>query len=635
MIMTNLAPDRLLPIRPKPIHLESLEGYLIRVAEANSSPSVPALFNNYQSLLKADGVEQSNFNRKLEAQEELTYMLGLVEDESERIFYPRPRLDHTKPIITFGDKSLYRQEVDFSSKAVCPQCVTENGFISRLWNIRPYTACPKHEVQLITACHQCGQNLSNSRSRMLHCGKCGHTLLTSQYSAYQGELDLAELIESRIFDTPIASHLQEKYQPLAELPLINLLHALRIMRWFDTTNRNLWRPDLEYPPTSINECIDKLMHYFSNWPNHWHEALTTRDEGHKEYVGATFKETFKKHLDTLETHTPKGLEFMKDAFTTWLAGRYPIISFKSKHFRNDDTSALTNNYLTSSEAAHLLGVSRRTIVSWAHKGIIGYSYHDKGTNEKLLFDRDYLIDFDNKRKSIITPKEAAQILHVSPKQLKIVANTRRLKLYELPIKQKPGYKSADIYALSNKLNDSLTYVDPYDVINLTSALAMSAEIWGGLGPILEGIFDGHIRIAHYDKEKGIPSIQLSKSDIQAAIDKELEGQGQWLTIDKAAEYIHASHKQISMYMEYGLLEYDYLTRSLKKRKKIILKQSCDNFLENYITFRRIRDLSKKRDEYIANRLSWAGIKSVRSNSGKRMYGTYDRAKAYALLHRMN
>lgn len=59
--------------------------------------------------------------------------------------------------------------------AVCPDCLVEGGYLRHHWAHMYVTACPKHRIQLVDHCNECGEALSPQRPQISQC-ECGHDL---------------------------------------------------------------------------------------------------------------------------------------------------------------------------------------------------------------------------------------------------------------------------------------------------------------------------------------------------------------------------------------------------------------------------------------------------------------------------
>lgn len=73
----------------------------------------------------------------------------------------------------FNGCALTRPHFLTAGARVCPECVQERGYVDRLWHLRAYAACHRHEKLLIDRCEGCARPIRWLR-RKLHQCDCGH-----------------------------------------------------------------------------------------------------------------------------------------------------------------------------------------------------------------------------------------------------------------------------------------------------------------------------------------------------------------------------------------------------------------------------------------------------------------------------
>ncbi|WP_375591690.1 TniQ family protein [Chitiniphilus eburneus] len=163
-----------LPVRPIPIFDESPAGLLIRVAEGNGYPNVPALTYAYlpkrccKTWVTAAYTEPARYQHLLR-------LLGVPYSTDNTAHFTRkgptrrsPR--HVGPYV-FPEK-LFRADGEF----YCPQCLGERKYWRKHWALRSYSVCREHQVYLRNTCHVCGATVSAWRGHIDQCGECSATL---------------------------------------------------------------------------------------------------------------------------------------------------------------------------------------------------------------------------------------------------------------------------------------------------------------------------------------------------------------------------------------------------------------------------------------------------------------------------
>jgi hypothetical protein len=66
---------------------------------------------------------------------------------------------------------------------VCPLCLAEGGYAKQEWDYSAVTVCSAHSSTLIAECAACGEELSQLRPRLTHCGECGADLRLARVEA--------------------------------------------------------------------------------------------------------------------------------------------------------------------------------------------------------------------------------------------------------------------------------------------------------------------------------------------------------------------------------------------------------------------------------------------------------------------
>lgn len=132
---------------------ESLNGYLLRLAEENFLGSTHA-------LLRPTGVRLKSRYTEAERSAIAQYH-GLDVQRLDRLA--------TFPAVegSMADGLFLRKVVP-----VCPECLQLSGHIRQAWHHQLFTACPQHQVRLIAECPDCESSLELNRGAVSHCG-CG------------------------------------------------------------------------------------------------------------------------------------------------------------------------------------------------------------------------------------------------------------------------------------------------------------------------------------------------------------------------------------------------------------------------------------------------------------------------------
>ncbi|WP_428153838.1 TniQ family protein [Brevundimonas sp.] len=140
---------------------ESLPGYLIRLSHANGVR--PSLLTNLTGLPIGYEHRSSGFLQ-------LASLSGSDPEVLRRAsFAPEGGYEGSR----FNGSSLSRRHLVTDGARVCPECVKERGYLDRLWHLRAFAACHRHQLLLIDRCKACARPIQWQRRKLDRCD-CGH-----------------------------------------------------------------------------------------------------------------------------------------------------------------------------------------------------------------------------------------------------------------------------------------------------------------------------------------------------------------------------------------------------------------------------------------------------------------------------
>lgn len=362
-------------VRPDPFQDESLESYLLRLAEANRLESYRLLSDSIKAWLMehdhdaagAFPLELSRVNvcHAREASSMRVRALKLVEKLTSNHDLPLLRLSllHSNTRFCGDHSAVYRDGVEIPRSflrrdniPVCPACLAESGYIQQSWHLKPYQACVVHECRLIHSCPLCNRTLSYVRDEVLLRCTCGFSLseaLLEQATA--AELEISRLVSGHTFDS--------------DNPLLN---STSLSLRFGAIYWYLLRYQPEF--ANENESYASAIEYFENWPNCLTQELSVIEDSSDEYLVQAFNKTAFKHLfgDLLwisrrlpSTHPAKNFVLAEViAFLRGLVDRHP----KGKN------SNVADVLLTVSEAATLLVTTHEQVYRLYQEGSLELAF---------------------------------------------------------------------------------------------------------------------------------------------------------------------------------------------------------------------------------------------------------------------
>lgn len=159
---------------------ESVNGYLLRLAEENFIDSVPRLLAPAKVRLKACYAKP-----ELEG-------IGEAYGIDCSTLKTLAGFDHVRGSIKTG------RFLRTALVPVCPECLRQHGYIRQAWHHQLVTACPAHKSMLVSACPSCDEPLDLRRPSVCDC-RCGFRLSDAvAHEAGAADLFVASLLEPNL-----------------------------------------------------------------------------------------------------------------------------------------------------------------------------------------------------------------------------------------------------------------------------------------------------------------------------------------------------------------------------------------------------------------------------------------------------
>ena len=150
-----------LPVRPKVHPSESLTGYLLRLAQANtfSFSSFIRTFNvsPFRQDPRSRAYHWDRFPSRLTDIEKLSLLTGQTQDQIESMtFTPLYRKLYDSPDeLKEWRSNLLASCLVRDRRRFCPLCLAENGILKIEWQVKEIEICDQHHVPLVSTCPIC------------------------------------------------------------------------------------------------------------------------------------------------------------------------------------------------------------------------------------------------------------------------------------------------------------------------------------------------------------------------------------------------------------------------------------------------------------------------------------------------
>lgn len=307
-------------ITPQPRPAESLQGFILRTAEANGYDSPLRILRHAgMSFVEAHSARPSLdklatlYGRSADS----LMGLGCVPDPSVRLKKGKHQtvMGHTLPMRYF----LYKHH------RVCPECVLEQRAIESYWELRHAVACPVHGRYGITVCPTCNRPLDWFRRGLLVCS-CGQDLSQSRGKMLkQGNmLALLGLIRGKLKRDPLDRVLLESEGfPIEAMEQISLPTLLGIIDRLEHSVRHLEVYQGMSGVTGENIGLRGAADILAHWPRGLHSYLVRvhidhRAQGLRGRYDSFYETFFKSGLPVDE------MEFLQQEFTRFGQQRWGL-----------------------------------------------------------------------------------------------------------------------------------------------------------------------------------------------------------------------------------------------------------------------------------------------------------------------
>lgn len=286
--MTNILSTRLNRplLTPRPLKIESLTGYMLRIAEANNYGSIGWIFRDVLGLPRHSHIVTPVYVAKLARD------LGLDYEEVSRIAYLRDVGNPTSHLCYFGQK-LHLQNTKFEHPVICPICIGEN-FTQGFWELKYVTCCPFHNVRLIDLCQGCGHQIGWDRARVSRCPKCDFGYVDSTYEhASPKIIELTKALYCSAKISPSILLPQSSFgMPLEQLAAESLdcfLYMLHVVRHYLVSKQlqASWRQVGSLYSSRLNyeyRLVETIGEMLTAWPNPFMYFICYRFVNNKSYL---------------------------------------------------------------------------------------------------------------------------------------------------------------------------------------------------------------------------------------------------------------------------------------------------------------------------------------------------------------
>tara|TARA_R110001583_G_scaffold96841_1_gene241533 strand:- start:4516 stop:5754 length:1239 start_codon:yes stop_codon:yes gene_type:complete len=288
-------------VRPDPFPDESLESYLLRLAEANFIESYGLLSGAVRDWLwqhnhDAAGafpleLSRVNIYHANQSSGLRVRALKLVETltDIDRLPLLKLALLHSASRFCNGHNAVFRNGVDIprcfirrEGVPVCPSCLEESPYIRQHWHWSAYQACTAHGCELLHRCPACDKSLDYLRHELLSKCSCGLDLAEASVSpASEDKLQLSRLVTGDVFDSR---------NPLLQTQSLSVRNGVLLWHFLHTGSAKAG--DIELDSSGLASAIG----YFEDWPASLMQELEAAASNADQKLLKDFNKTAFQHI---------------------------------------------------------------------------------------------------------------------------------------------------------------------------------------------------------------------------------------------------------------------------------------------------------------------------------------------------
>lgn len=560
----------LLVRRPRPRPLESRDGYLIRAASANGY-STPALAFMGASVMQ--GVAGPKTPSKRDLFESAISALGLSQEEAGALGWPGEGRERPASKVQIGVAWFDPQDVLFGTQRLCPQCVREDGHISRLGEVRAYEFCHRHHQGLVVDCIVCGERLAASRGQMLGCLKCDVTSVDEVARPQANDLESAfsAAIAAGIVGAPLDASFVGRYGPLFHAGIGEAVRAVTIA---------------QYTVGDDAASVATALQCFEDWPQSWMNRLDSKVDTQLCKYRSGLLGLLRREIQFLsEAGAPP---FMRRVFGEWIQLRHPVIAHVPALAPIVGDDLPQDLPLTAAQAALRLGVSVRTVSAWGEQGVLERITGVLGRNERYLYPAAAVAALGHWRAERLSVVDVAKVLRVSTRTVRRLAARGLLELTEVPGTDERFIAKCQLDRFLYEIADKASGSSGPGSISLAAVTALLGPRAGERAEILRRIVAGTLVATGFSRERGIGSLRFAPDQFLPS-NSGVGGPSSatHFTRGELAEYLEVCASRVSDLVSSGILPAVGEAEQRGPRARVVPVPAAARFKGEYISLNEV------------------------------------------------
>ena len=536
---------------------ESLNGYLLRLAEDNFLGSTTALLRPIGIRLKAQYAQ-----RELQA---IAEYHGLELQRLQRLA-SFPTLHGSLVAGAFMRKAAI---------AVCPECLRQEGYIRQAWHHELFTACPTHQVLLMEQCPECDAPAELNRGVVSRC-RCGFALSEARgRPADAANLFISSVLLAEPSRPCVLSCLSDEPGVPADIDKFLLFLA----------NLTLQTPQRKNAAISFHRALEINQACFAmaeDLPNRFHAFVQNKVQAANRLKSSRFVHNLGPWYKELNA------AFTSSAYSSVRATVCSVMLEQADAPINRKMKYIAAELLglkktfTASEAARLLGSSPDRIVSLVKTGQLAGEIMQGAAVEFCVVDRSAVEAQQHAAKGLVAGKELLSLLNITRRvRERLLASgvLNRVPDSDKPLFAKGDYRVQDIQRLIDTLAEGCRHAAFDSTLGLEdiSGKRFSSQQTHELYRL---IFSGQIKPVVRDTGiQGLAAFRFDHDELLGHL--RLEPSLPELTVTDLTKITRWKHETIKAWVDRGLLP-ARVELEEGKRRVFISVANLVTFLSRYV-----------------------------------------------------
>jgi hypothetical protein len=246
---------------PAPKPSESLQGYLLRLIEVNGHTSL-------KPILNVAGFTRGEVAWTILELPKLAAITETSVQTLEKLAYKHAD-DDSETFRLLGHEVLLR-DLTLTKSRVCPECISEFGFIEAVWNLDSFAGCPIHRRLPLWFCASCKKPFPGLRRGLLTC-RCGASGVNDPTTSLSSQATrLLDLIRYKVLGERVSADTGTTMPEvdLLRLPLKEMLSWIRALG-----NYRLKASRVQRDKPGARDLLHAAAGLLGDWPHGYQQLI--------------------------------------------------------------------------------------------------------------------------------------------------------------------------------------------------------------------------------------------------------------------------------------------------------------------------------------------------------------------------